>query len=450
MYLAWRAAAMAAWMAIWWASGAVPVAATALLPLVFFPLLGIASIQETAAPYSNPLIYLFLGGFLIALAAERWSLHRRIALYFLERIGSEPRVMVGGFMLITAFLSMWVSNTATTIMMLPVALAVVPLFEPEADDRSAASSGRFAIALMLAVAYGASVGGLATLVGTPPNALLAGFFEQTYGIDIGFARWMLVGLPVTIVMLTIIWLFLTRKLETSSDHNAQSKEFFSQELARLGPLSRSEKRVAAVFLLTASLWMMRPLLAEYGGITALSDPGIAIFGALLLFVIPADWEQRDFLLNWTWARRAPWEVLILFGGGLTLAAAINSTGLAEWLGDNLSLLGAYPAVVLVLGIVGLVIYLTELTSNTATTAAFLPVVAALAGELGIAPLQLAAPAALAASCAFMLPVATPPNAIVFSSGHISISTMAKAGFWINIAGMIVITFVAMLVVPLVF
>jgi sodium-dependent dicarboxylate transporter 2/3/5 len=437
-------------MAVWWASGAIPVAATALLPLVLFPLLGVATIQETAAPYANPLIYLFLGGFLIALSAERWSLHRRIALYVLSRIGSTPGIMVGGFMLITAFLSMWVSNTATTIMMLPVALAVVPMFGTETDGVLDEDSNPFAIALMLAVAYGASIGGLATLVGTPPNALLAGFFEQTYGIDIGFARWMLLGLPVTLVMLAVTWLFLTRRLMNESSPNVASEDFFEQELTHLGPMSRAEKRVASIFLLTATLWMLRPLLQAYFDFANLSDPGIAIFGALLLFIVPADWSKRDFLLNWTWAKRAPWDVLILFGGGLSLAAAIDSTGLAIWLGDGLLFLGTYPLMILVLGIVGLVIYLTELTSNTATTATFLPVVAAFATELEMAPLQLAAPAAIAASCAFMLPVATPPNAIVYSSGYVSISSMARAGFWLNIAGMIVISIVAMLLVPVFF
>ncbi len=446
--LAWRTAAVAVLMAVWWASDALPVAVTALLPLVLFPLLDVASMRDAAAPYANPLIYLFLGGFLIALAAERWSLHRRIALLVLSRIGSAPRVMIGGFMLITAFLSMWISNTATTVMMLPVALAVVPLLETSPREDETGAPRTFAVALMLAVAYGASIGGLATLVGTPPNALLAGFFEQTYGIDIGFARWMLLGLPVTVVMLFLAWAWLTRRLAAAPGPGAGAEDFLDRELARLGPMSAAERRVAVVFLLTASLWVLRPVLVESFGLTRLSDPGIAVFGAVLLFLVPANWAARDFLLNWTWAKRAPWDVLILFGGGLSLAAAIDSTGLAAWLGGALQALGVYPAVVLVLGLVALVIYLTELTSNTATTAAFLPVVAALAGELGLTPLQLAAPAALAASCAFMLPVATPPNAIVYGSGHVSVSEMARAGFWMNIAGVLVITAAAMWLVPM--
>lgn len=435
-------------MAVWWASAALPVAATALLPLVLFPLLDVAPIRDAAAPYANPLIYLFLGGFLIALAAERWSLHRRVALLVLSRIGSAPRVMIGGFMLITAGLSMWISNTATTVMMLPVALAVVPLLGASPGDDETGASRPFAVALMLAVAYGASIGGLATLVGTPPNALLAGFFEQTYAVDIGFARWMLLGLPVTVVMLAVAWAWLTHRLPARPGPDTGAEALLARELARLGPMSAAERRVAGVFLLTASLWMLRPVLVESFGLARLSDPGIAVFGALLLFVVPANWAARDFLLNWKWAKRAPWDVLILFGGGLSLAAAIDSTGLAAWLGGGLQALGVYPAVVLVAGLVALVIYLTELTSNTATTAAFLPVVAALAGELGITPLQLAAPAALAASCAFMLPVATPPNAIVYGSGHVSIPEMVRAGFWMNIAGVLVITAAAMWLVPL--
>lgn len=444
--LAWRTAAMAILMAIWWASEALPVAATALIPLVLLPILGITDIRGAAAPYSNPLIYLFLGGFLIALAVERWSLHRRLALYFLARVGTGPRALLGGFMAVTAFLSMWVSNTATTIMMLPVALAVIPLISDNKSESTGVFHG-FPLVIMLGIAYSASIGGLATLVGTPPNALLAGFLEQTYNIELGFAKWMLLGVPTSIIMLALAWLLLAHRIPHQADRGEAVALLIAEEIQKLGAMSVPEKRVAAIFVMTALLWVFRPVLAGALGLPQLSDTGIAIFGALMMFMTPAGTGKRDFLLNWDWAKRAPWDILILFGGGLSLANAINTTGLAAWLGGGLSALGAFPAIVIVMGVVGLVIFLTELTSNTATTAAFLPVVAAIAVQIGLPPLQLAAPAVLAASCAFMLPVATPPNAIVFGSGHVTIPQMIRAGFLLNIIGMIVITLVVMVFMP---
>ncbi len=444
----WRTAAVGALMAIWWASEALPVAATALTPLVLFPLLGVFGISEAAAPFANHLIYLFLGGFFIALAIQRWDVHLRVALAFLSVMSSSPKALIAGFMMTTAFLSMWVSNTATTIMMLPVALAVIALMGTDDDGRQDVV---FARTLMLSIAYSASVGGLATLVGTAPNALLAAFIADEYGTPIGFARWMMMGLPVSIVMLGVIWFSLTRR----TFHGAAAKiddiaRHLVDERAKLGPLRAPQKRVIGVFLLTATLWVFRPLVASQLGLPGLTDSGIAIFGALLMFALPADWKSREFLLNWPWARRAPWDVLLLFGGGLSLAKAINETGLALWMGEALISLGALPVAVLVMGIVGLVIFLTELTSNTATTIAFLPVIASLAQISGLDPLQLAIPAALAASCAFMLPVATPPNAIVFGAGHVTIPDMVRAGFILNLAGIIVITLTATALVPWIF
>ena len=444
---AWHTAAVGVLMAIWWASEALPVGATALVPLVLFPLLGVFGIKEAAAPFANPLIYLFLGGFFIALAIQRWNVHLRMALVILSVMTGSPKALIAGFMITTAFLSMWVSNTATTIMMLPVAVAVIALMGEEGTLQDNA----FARTLMLSIAYSASVGGLATLVGTAPNALLAAFISDNYGTAIGFARWMMLGLPVSMVLLGVIWFFITRR----PFHEAHAKidevaHHLTQKRANLGPLRSPEKRVIGVFVLTVFLWVFRPLAASQLGLPGLTDSGIAIFGALLMFALPADWKNREFLLNWSWARQAPWDVLLLFGGGLSLAKAIHETGLAVWMGEALMGLGALPVGVLILGIVGMVIFFTELTSNTATTIAFLPVIASIAQVSGLDPLQLAIPAALAASCAFMLPAATPPNAIVFGSGHVTIPNMVRAGFVLNLAGMILITVAALILVPLVF
>lgn len=431
---AWRTGAVAAWMAVWWITEAVPLAATALLPLVLFPSLGVAPLKAAAAPYANPLIFLFLGGFLLALALQRWNLHRRIALAVLARAGTSPRAIVGAFMVATAAISMWVSNTATAAMMVPLALSVLAVLDTEDDA--------FARALLLAIAYGASIGGVATLVGTPPNALLAGFMAQTYGVQIGFAQWMIVGLPFSIVMLALTWLALTRFLFRLDSRPGAAGEALAAERAALAPLSRGEKMTAAVFTLTALAWLVRPLLNDAMPWLRLSDPGIAMAAAVLLFALPVDLKRGEFLLDWEWAKRTPWNILLLFGGGLTLAAAISDTGLAEWLGNAVGGLAGWPTVLILAAVVTLIVFLTEITSNTATAASFLPVLAALAVSLGENPLLFAVPAVMGASCAFMMPVATPPNAIVFGSGRLRISDMARAGLWINLIGIVVITALA--------
>ena len=437
---AWATAAVAVWMAVWWASEAVPLAATGLLPLVLFPLLGIYDIGKAAAPFANPLIFLFLGGFLIALAMQRWSLHRRIALHIATRAGSRPTALMAGIMAATALLSMWISNTATAMMMMPIAASLAAIVRSGASTAPEADDTRFATALMLATAYSASIGGLATLVGSPPNALLAAFMAQTYQVEVGFAHWMSIGLPVTVLMLPLTWLVLTKLVfRIDLDERADAAQVIADELRSMGPMTRPEKRVATVFACVAILWMTNPLLGAWIGPGAISDTAIAIAGAVLLFVIPADWQARVFLLDWRWARRAPWDILLLFGGGLSLAQAVDTTGLAVWIGGGLAAFGAWPVFLLVAAVAGLTIFLTELTSNTATTAAFLPVVAAVAVQAELAPLLLTVPAALAASCAFMLPVATPPNAIVFGSGYVTIPQMMRAGLVLNVLGIVVLT-----------
>ncbi|RFF28039.1 DASS family sodium-coupled anion symporter [Wenzhouxiangella sp. 15181] len=432
---AWQVAAVAALMVVWWISEALPIAATALLPIVLFPVLGVTDIAGATTPFANPLIYLFLGGFIIALGMERSGLHRRIAINIIRGVGTKPTAIIAGFMLAAAFLSMWVSNTATAMMMLPIALSVTDLadIDKDRDHRSA-----FALVLLLALAYACNIGGLGTLIGTPPNALLAAWLLDNHGVEIGFSQWMLVGLPLVIVALPLVFLLLTRVLFPLRVYQFPGgDELIRNELARSGRTDRAEKQVAVIFVLTAGLWIGRPLLETF--LPGLSDTGIAIFGALLLFIVPIDWREWRFVLSWRDTARLPWEVLILFGGGLSLAAGISDSGLAEWIGQVFQQLDGLSVVVLIGLVVGAVILLTEVTSNTATAAAFLPILGSVAVGMGLDPIVLAAPAAVAASCAFMLPVATPPNAIVYGSGLVTIPQMARAGLVINLVMVIVVT-----------
>ncbi len=449
---AWRALAVAVLMAVWWTTEAIPISATALIPLAAFPLLDIMPIREAAAPFANPLVYLFLGGFLIAAAMQRWDLHRRIALNIAVRTGTSPSRLVAGFMLATAFLSMWISNTATTMMMLPIALSVIAVVTGEKDSEAPVRSA-FATSLLLGVAYSASIGGMGTLVGTPPNAFLSGFFEETYNIEIGFAQWMLVAMPVVVVLLPICWIVLTQIVYRSAPaaNPGTGHQILKEARDALGKASSAEWRIGLVFASVALLWITRPLLSSVPGLSNLTDPGIAIAAGILLFIIPAgSVAPARNLLVWDDTRKVPWGVLILFGGGLSLAGAISKTGLAAWLGGQLGDASILPSLIFVLLIAGVVILLTEITSNLATTAAFLPVIAAVADGAGIAPLTLAAPAAMAASCAFMLPVATPPNAIVFGSERLQIRDMMRAGIYMNLLGLLAIGAAATILVPIIF
>jgi sodium-dependent dicarboxylate transporter 2/3/5 len=413
-------AGCAIWMAVWWLTEALPLPATALLPLAVFPLAGVASMKDAAAPYAHKLIFLFMGGFMIARAMESWNLHRRIALWAVKRAGDSPGRIVGAFMAVTAFLSMWVSNTATALMMVSIAASVVPL---------GGRNKNFATCLMLAIAYGASIGGVATLIGTPPNALLAAFVEQQYGLQISFARWMAFGVPFAALLLPATWWLLTHRLYPLESSVAGARPGrIKQSLAELGRMSVPEFRVAIVFFLTAAAWVFRPLLTRW--FSGLDDAGIAMLGALALFAMPAG-EKDKRLLDWSAAVKLPWGVLLIFGGGLSLAAAITQNGVADYLGGLFSGLQGSGVPLLVFGTATLIVFLTEMTSNTATTAAFLPIFAAVAVGAGVDPLVLLVPVAIGASCAFMMPVATPPNAIVFASGHVTIRQMARAGLWLN-------------------
>ncbi len=430
---AWAALGMMLLMATWWVTEAIPIPATALLPIVLIPALGIDSIKAATTPYANPLIFLFLGGFTIGLAMQRWNLHKRIALATLLAVGSQPRRQIAGFMLATAFLSMWVSNTATSIMMLPIGVSVINLVANDDSD----DARRFAVALLLAIAYSASVGGIATLIGTPPNALLAAYLADNHDITVGFAQWMLLGVPVSAVMLVLIWWWLTRSGFELGD-TGQSGDLIRDKFQELGPLSRGERRVALVFVITAAAWIFRPLLSDTL-LPWLDDTLIAIAAAVALFLIPVDRQRGEYVMDWETTKDMPWGVLLLFGGGLSMAGAISSSGLAEWIAESLSVLGAVPILLMVALVATVIIFLTEVTSNTATTAAFLPLMGALAVSQGMTPELLAVPAAIAASCAFMMPVATPPNAIVFASGHMKIGDMIRAGFVLNLLAILVVT-----------
>ena len=445
---AWRTAALGAWMAVWWATEARPVGVTAFIPLIFFAPLGITTLQKAAAPYANPILYLYLGGFLIALAMQRWNLHRRIALTLLTVSGTNGRSLVGGFMLTAALLSMWMTNTSTTMMLLPIVSSVIAVIADTVTHIDERERRNFQLCLLLGTAFGATIGGVATLVGTPPNAFLAAFLTDNYDIEISFARWMLVGVPVTFVMLPLCWLALTRLVfPISFETSAETRELLRSLKASLGPATSAERRVGIIFALVVVGWMTRPLLTKVLPIEGLSDPGIVMTAAFAMFLVPSGGRNTLRLLNWQQTKELPWEILILFGGGLSLAAAVSETGLAHWLGTSLVPLGTFGIAAIVVGAVVLVIFLTELTSNLATTATLLPVMAALAIELGVSPVTLTVPVALAASCAFMLPVATPPNAIVFGSGMITIPQMAKAGVVMNLIGIVLLSLVALLLAP---
>ncbi len=435
---AWAVAGVALFMAIWWVSEAIPIPATALLPIVLFPVLKVGPVGEATAPFANPLIYLFMGGFIIALALERTNLHRRIALNVVNFVGTKPTSIIIGFMIAAAFLSMWVSNTATAMMMLPIALSIIGLVESDRAMETGDFKSNFSLVMLLCLAYACNIGGIGTLIGTPPNALMAGYMLDNYDVNIGFAQWMMIGVPLVIVALPIVFLLLTYVVfPVSLKQIPGGKDVIKKELRDAGPMSKAEKMVAVVFGMTALLWVTRPLLEPY--VPNISDTGIAIFGAVIMFLLPVNFKEGEFVLNWEDAKKLPWEVLILFGGGLSLAAAITGTGLAEWIGMSLSGLDWLPIIVLVMSSLFVIIFLTEVTSNTATAAAFLPILASVAIAMGQDPLLLVIPAAIGASCAFMLPVATPPNAIVYGSGLVSIPQMARAGFIFNIVMIFVIT-----------
>jgi sodium-dependent dicarboxylate transporter 2/3/5 len=442
------------WMAVWWVGEPVPLGATSLLPLVLFPVLGVASAKEAAAPYANELVFLFLAGFLLAAALERWNAHSRLAYAIVSAIGGGGRRVVLGVMVATGFVSMWISNTATAAMMYPIALAVGALF----GSGRAADEGR--TALMLGVAYSASIGGIGTLIGTPPNLIFAGSAKQLAGRAVSFAEYLLIGVPIVVILLPLCWLLLVFVLfRRRVDLGPEARGTLTGRRAALGSLRGGEARTVAVFLLTVAAWLFRER-KDLGGFTipgladlapGLSDASIGLTGALLLFVVPDGSRAPDGrpLLTWHEAKEIPWEVLLLFGGGLSLAAAMESSGLARWLGGKMGGLAGYPSIVVYAGLAALVLLLSELASNTAVAAMAMPIAASLAPAVGQPPLALMLVAALAASAGFALPVATPPNAIVFGSRQVSARQMAKAGILLDLIAIAVVVTAVTLLYPLV-
>ena len=428
------------WMGIWWMSEAIPLPATALLPLVIFPFLGIASMKHAAAPFSSPLIYLFLGGFLMAATMQRWGLDKRIALMVLRAVGSSPRKIVFAFMLVAAVFSAFVSNTATTAMMLPLALGVLAITK---------TSGNLLPppALLLGFAYGASIGGLATIIGSPPNGFVVQFLASEYDINVSFLDWMKLGVPVACVMLPLTWWLLVKYLHPSGKKNVKGLDkLVTEQLKEMGSPCAGEVTTFVVFCCAVLAWVTRPLIVQ--ALPGVTDAGIAMTAGIALFVIPVN-RNGKFALDWEHAVKIPWHVLILFGGGLSLASAIKSNGVSVFFASYASSLHVlHPAIILIV-ILAAVVFLTELTSNTATTAALVPILAAIALPLDLDRNAIVTGTALAASCAFMLPVATPPNAIIFGSGHVTQHQMMRAGFSLNIIGIILISCASLWLIPLV-
>jgi len=443
-----KTAAIATLMAVWWMTEAIPLPVTSLLPLVLFPLGGVLELKAAAPPYANKFIFLFMGGFMIARAVEKWNLHRRIALLTVFVVGTQPTRLVAGFMLATAGLSMWISNTASTVMMLPIGLSLVTLLSEQlqqADDRDGQTGKNFATCMMLGIAYSASIGGLATLVGTPTNLFLAGFADERQ-IAIGFGRWMLFATPLAVVLLVSTWLLLTRVVFPIRVKRLEgSHSLIAAELTKLGRMSRGEWTVLVVFATTALAWVVREpltnsrwLVGLVPPIAKLDDTIIALVGMIALFLVPVNFRKGESALDWETAVNIPWGVLLLFGGGFCLAEAFTESGLAEWIGTRVEVL-ELSTFSLMVTVVVMVIFLTELTSNTPTVATFLPILYGVALSSDVDPMLLLVPATLAATCAFMLPVATPPNAIVFGSGHIEIRSMVKAGLWLNLLSIVLIS-----------
>jgi sodium-dependent dicarboxylate transporter 2/3/5 len=446
---------MMVWMATWWITEAVDIEVTALLPIATFPLLGITPLTKVLPPYAADVIFLFMGGFIIGLAIERWGLDRRIAFFTLKLVGARPGAIVGGFMAVTAFLSMWVSNTACAAMMTPIALSVIDLVLRSRTGSGLKESGgipqdrvperNFATGLLLCVAYSASIGGIATIVGSPPNGIAVRYMQQTFQKEVSFFDWILVGGPFTLIFLPIAWLLVTRVLfRADIGEIAGGRKYFDEEYRKLGRLTRGEKIVLAVFSLAALLWIFSPLLkpvviAGMKPFADLSDAGIAMLAALMLFVVPVDPFKGIRAMDWATAVKLPWGVLMLFGGGLTLAAAIEANGVSGFIGNTSRGLAGLPPILLLLAITAMTVFLSELTSNTAQVATMLPVLAAMAPALGMKPYVLIVACTLGASSAYMMPVGTPPNAIVFGTGLVRMPQMMKAGIWLNLAGILVIT-----------
>ena len=438
--------ASASWIAIWWITEALPIAVTALLPIVLFPLSGGLALSKTTAAYGHKYIFLFIGGFILAIAIEKWNLHKRIALTIIKLVGTDVTNIILGFMIATAFLSMWISNTATAVMILPIGMAIVAQLRnnPNTIEKENLIFGK---ALMLSIAYSASIGGMATLIGTPPNLVFAGIIKESYGIDISFLQWFKFGLPLSLLLLSICWVYLT-KLAFKFEQKIVpgGSEEIDIQLKALGKISYEEKLILSVFTLTALAWICRSFLINKF-LPVVDDTIIAILSAIILFILPEK-DRNKRLLIWEDTVKLPWGILLLFGGGMALAIGFDSSGLAVWIGSQLKLLENIPLIILLLILIASVNFLTEITSNLATTAMLLPVLVSLASAINIHPYLLLVGATVAASCAFMLPVATPPNAVVFGSGYLEINDMVKKGLWMNLISIVILTLTVYFILPI--
>ena len=441
--------ATASWMVSWWISEAVSISVTALLPLIIFPLTGVMAVNDVGANYGSSIVFLFFGGFVLALGLEKVNLHRRIALTIIKKTGTSPNKVILGFMIATAFMSMWISNTASTVVMLPIALSVINLLIDQ-QESSTKQTRNFALSVMLGIAFSANAGGIATVIGTPPNSVLIGLLENEYQIQISFVKWMAIGLPFAIVMITIIYLVLVYGMfSTKGLQFSASQEVIDNELEKLGPIKPKEKQVLWVFGIVVSLWIFRTLINSVFPGLKLSDTVISILGAVALFAIPFDLKKGDFILEWKDTQKLSWGVLILFGGGLALAKGMSATGIVSLITTYIAD-GNFSILLTASFLIILMLFMTELMSNVALVAVLAPVVAGIALGLEIPLLYLLIPVTMASSCAFMLPMATPPNAIVFASGFIKVHEMARVGIIINCIAVVLLIAVFEFVLPLIF
>lgn len=441
--------ALATWMIIWWITEAVSISVTALLPLIIYPLSGLMGVNEVGANYGSSIVFLFFGGFVLALALEKVNLHRRIALSIIHRTGTTPNRVILGFMLATGFISMWISNTASTVVMLPIALSVIQLLV-QSDFKFTANEQRFSLSIMLGIAFSANAGGIATVIGTPPNSVLIGLLENEYNIQISFFKWMLIGLPFSLCLIGLIYFLFTQVLFSNTGIVFKTDEdVIAQQLEQLGPLRGDEKHVLVVFALMVFFWVFRTLINSYIPTLGLTDTIISVGGAIALFSIPSDFRNHRFILEWKDTQRLAWGILILFGGGLALAKGMAQTGIVSAITDVIYQ-ADFNVLLTVSLLIALMLFMTELMSNVALVAVLSPVIAGIAVGLDIPIIYMLIPVTMSSSCAFMLPMATPPNAIVFASGYIKVSQMARAGLLINLLAIVLLILLYQFALPLVF